>query len=105
MDRTNPLSPVGRQAQGGAGDADVVAGSPPVDDNLRLQLPQADRPAGPKAYGPTLTNVEPPIILAMTQKEAGLLVNLLTLEAGPDASELRYRLVTKYIQAGYRFTR
>jgi len=103
MDRTNTPNTLGGQVQDRAGDEDVVAGTPPVDDHLRLQLPQADRPAGPKTYGPTLAATEPPIILPMTQKEAGLLVNLLALEMGPDASELRYRLITKYIQAGYRF--
>lgn len=82
----------------------MVAGSPPVDDDLRLQLPPADRPAGQKAYGPTLTAAEPPIILAMTREEAALLINLLAVDGSDAARSLVYRLCNKYVQSmGFRF--
>ena len=45
--------------------------------------------------------VEPPVILAMTQKQVGLLINLLVLATDPELAAVRYRLTCKYIQAGY----
>jgi len=37
----------------------------------------------------------------MSQKQAGLLINLLALSTDPELTDVRYRLTCKYIQAGY----
>lgn len=103
MDRTNPINSVGGQAQDSAGDADMVAGPPLLDDDLGLQRASIIISTGQPA-DPGLESPEPPIILAMTRGEAALLINLLSVDGSDAARSLGYRLCNKYVQTmGFRF--
>ena len=84
MARTNPGNPLGGQPPHPPSDEDVVDRSSPVDDHLGVEQ-----------------SIEPPVILAMTGKQAGLLISLLHLSTEPELADVRYRLTCKYIQAGH----
>ena len=98
MGRTDGVNHLDGPEPGEAGNENVVAGPPALDDHLRVQLPPHDHPAGQPGGADKAHGIEPPIILAMTRKEASLLIDLLNLSEDPKSTQLLFRLCAKYVQ-------